>query len=83
MLSVGPFTMPSTQASSWDNVPPQTGDQGYVSPLIDFYPEQDSDLEALYDISPADPEPVSYEDVLDAPFSSEANPCSRIRVHLQ
>ena len=48
----------STQASSWDSAPLQTGDQGYVSPLIDLYPERDSHLEALYEVSPADWEPV-------------------------
>ena len=74
VLSADPTAAPSTQASSWDTAPPQTGDQGYVSPLIDLYLEQNSDLEALYEDSPADQELVSYEDVSDAPSGSEADP---------
>ena len=73
VLSAGPSVAPAKQASSWDTAPPRTGD-GYVSPLIDLYLERDSDLEALYEDSPADRDPVSYEDVLDAPYSSEADP---------
>ena len=60
-------------ASNWDSTP-QTGEQGYISPLIDFYPKQDSYLEALYKDNPADQEVLSYEDILDAPSSSEADP---------
>ena len=39
---------------------------------------RDSDLEALYKDSPADPEPVSYEDVLDAHSGSEADPADSV-----
>ena len=73
MLCVSPTTASLAQASGWDTTSP-TGDQEYVSPLIHLYPEQDSYLEALYEDSPADQEPVSYEDVLDAPSGSEADP---------
>ena len=51
VLSGWPATTPSTQASSWDTAPPQTGDHSYVSPPIDL--EQDSGLEALFEDSPA------------------------------
>ena len=73
VLSAGP-TVSSTQASSWDTTPPHTGDQGYVSPLIDPYPERDSDLEALYENIPEDWEPVLYKEFLDAVSGSEADP---------
>ena len=72
-VTTGPTTAPPSQASNWDPSP-QTGDQGYISPVIDLYPERDSNLEALCEDSPADQEPVSYEDILDAPSSTEADP---------
>ena len=80
MLSASPTPVPTSQASNWDP-PPQKGDQGYVSPLVDLYPEQDSDLEALYADSPADREPVSYEDALDAVSGSEADPAESESIH--
>ena len=80
VLSAGPNAVPSIQASSWYFAPPQVGNQGYVS-LIDLYPECDSDLEALYKDSPADWELVSYEDILDAPSSSEADPADSEPIH--
>ena len=67
MLPASLTAAPSTQASSWDTAPPQTGNQVRVSPLIDLYPEHDSDLEALYEDSLADQEQ-------DTPFGSEADP---------
>ena len=45
-----------------------------MCPPIDLYPERESDLQALYEDGPADREPVSYEDILDAPSVSEADP---------
>ena len=42
--------------------------------LFYIYLERDSNLEVLYEESSMDREPVSYEDVLDAPSSSEADP---------
>ena len=72
MLSTDPAATPSAQANGWNTAPPLAGDQKYVCPHIDLYPEQDSDLEALYD-SPTDWEPVSYEDVLDVPSISETD----------
>ena len=44
-----------------------------MSPLIDLYLDQDSDLEPIYN-SPTDWEPVSYDDVLDALSGSESDP---------
>ena len=81
MLSAAPSTMPYTQASSWDTISSQTGDQGYVSPLIDLYLKWDADLGDLYEDSPADREPVSYNDVLDAPSGSEADPAKSKSIH--
>ena len=48
MLSASPISAPAAQTSGWDTVPPLAGDQGYMSALIDLYPERDSDLEAFY-----------------------------------
>ena len=59
---------------AWDIAAPQTDDQGYVSSLLDLSLERDSDLEALYEGSPTDREPVSYKDILNAPSSSEVDP---------
>ena len=68
VLSAGPAT-----------ATPQPGDQqGYVSPLVDLYLEWDSDLEALYEDSPAFRKPVSYEDILDAPSGSEVESETRV-----
>ena len=43
-----------------------------MSPLIDLYPEQDSDVEVLYEDSPADQEPISFQDVEADPADSES-----------
>ena len=54
VLSTGPtMAPPLSRASSWYTTPQASGDQGYVSPLIDLYSESNLDMEALYD-SPAD-----------------------------
>ena len=66
VLSARPTLASSTSwASSWDTAPQPSGDQGYVSPLIYLYSVRDLALEALED-SPADREPVSYDDVTEA-----------------
>ena len=69
MLSASSTSTPTAQANDWDTAPPPTGDQAYVSPLIDLNQDWDSDVEALYD-SPTDQELVSYDDVLDDPSGS-------------
>ena len=81
MLFASPTATPSTQASSWDTSPQQAGVQSYMSLLIDHYLEQDSDVEVLYEDSPADQEPISYEDVLDAPSGSEADSADLESIH--
>ena len=78
--TTGPTAVPPTQVNNSDPSP-QAGDQGYVSPLIDLYLERDSNLEALYEDSLADREPVSYEDVLDALSGSEADPAESESIH--
>ena len=60
-----------SRTSSWDTTPPASRDQGYVSPLIDLYPEWDSDLEALYDSS-TDRAPVSYDNLQEYPSDTAA-----------
>ena len=53
-------------------VPFTTGDQGYVSPLIDLYRDWDSDLQALYH-SPSDWASDSYEGLKEAPAGYETD----------
>ena len=73
ILWTSPTTAPPlSRGSSWDTAPRASGDQGYVSLLIDLYPEQDSDLGAFYD-RPADWAPFSYDDLQEAPSDSEAD----------
>ena len=59
-LSAGPTSTLSSQASGSDTTPKPAGDQGYVSPLIDLYPDWNSDQEALYH-STTDWELVFYD----------------------
>ena len=68
VLSAGPTTAPLSRASGWETGTPASGDQGYTSPLIDLYPDQDLDLEALYG-SPDDRAPVSC-DLQEVPSGS-------------
>ena len=83
VLSTGPTSAPPvSRTTSWDTAPPDSGDQGYVSPLIDLYPELDSDLEALYD-SPADWAPVSNNNLQDVPSDSEADPADSESLHTE
>ena len=60
VLSVGPTSASTAQASCWDIAPPLDGDQGYVTSVIDLYLDQGADLEALCD-SPTVREPVTYD----------------------
>ena len=83
VLSTSPTTAPPlSRASIWDTAPEAFGDQGYFSPLIDLYPECDSDLEALYD-SPADRAPVSYDDLQKPPSNLEADPINSESLHTE
>ena len=74
VLSPGPNTAPPlSRASSWYTAHHASGDQRYVSSLINLYPECGLDLEASYD-SPANLALVSYDDLQEAPSDSEADP---------
>ena len=71
---------PLTSSSNWDTGPQASGDPGYVSPLIDLYPDRDSDLQALYD-SPAHLTLISYEDLQETPSGLKADPADSDSLH--
>ena len=73
VLSASPTPAPISQANCRDTAPAQSGDQGYLSPLLTFT-QTGTLIWRLYVTVLG--EPISYENVLDAAFGSEADPAN-------
>ena len=70
----------SSGPSNWNYNPQTTSEKGYISPLINLYLDRDSKIEAVSD-SHSNWVLVSYDDLQEAPFGSDADPTDTESAH--